>query len=68
MSTIAKEVSELIRDVRKAEGLTQKELGLKMGIGESAVNKLEGGSKHPTILTLENVANALGKRLKITFE
>jgi len=61
MSDIAKEVSELIRDIRKSEGLTQKELGQKMGIGESAVNKLEGGGKHPTILTLDNVAKAMGK-------
>lgn len=68
MSDISEQVSELIRSTRKAQGLTQKELGQRMGVGESAVNKLEGGGKHPTILTLENVAKALGKTVKITFE
>nr|WP_293841739.1 helix-turn-helix transcriptional regulator [uncultured Arsenicibacter sp.] len=68
MSEISSEISQLIKKARKAEGLTQKELAAKMGVVESAVNKLESGERHPTVATLENVAKALNKKLRISFE
>lgn len=56
----------MIREARKAKGLTQKELGERLGIGEPTVSKYESGKQNPTIETLEEIANALGVELNIS--
>ncbi len=67
MSDIAEKVGKAIKEARKAKGLTQKEVGAKLGISESAVNKYESGKENPTVITLQKVAEALGMRLEIHF-
>lgn len=54
-------------DARNAEGLTQKELSERSGIAQGDISKLENGSANPSVKTLQRLANAMGKKLKIEF-
>ncbi|RYC70856.1 helix-turn-helix domain-containing protein [Spirosoma sordidisoli] len=68
MPTITETTGKLIREARKAAGLTQKELGEKMGVSESTVNKYEAGKQNLSIETVERIAKALGAELEIYFK
>lgn len=57
----------VILDARREKGITQKELSERTGIAQGDISKLENGSANPSVKTLERVATALGKRLKIEF-
>ena len=56
-----------IIDARKSAGITQKELSQKSGIAQGDISKLENGNANPSIKTLQRLAAALGKTLKIEF-
>ena len=58
----------LIEEARVAEGLTQAELAQRSGIRQCNISRLETGSTMPSTETLERIAEALGKKVKITFE
>ena len=60
-------VIRAILNARHEKGITQKELSELTGIAQGDISKLENGSANPSVRTLERVANALGKRLKIEF-
>ena len=60
MSTIITKAADLIRETRKEKGLTQKELGLKMGVSESTVNGYESGKFNITVGKLETIFAAMG--------
>ena len=47
------EFGVLTHTLRKAAGLTQKELATRMGTTASAIARLEAGGPHPTFGTLE---------------
>lgn len=68
MPYIAEEAGILIRDARKAKGLTQKELGEMIGIGESRISKYESGKENPTLSTLEKIADTLGVKIKLSLK
>ncbi|MCX6214655.1 helix-turn-helix transcriptional regulator [Spirosoma sp.] len=68
MSEIKQAVGQLIRQTRKAKGLTQKELGEKLGVGEPTVNGYEGGKQNLTIETLQKIADALGVEVGAFFK
>lgn len=53
--------SELVFRSRTEAGLTQRELASRMGLTESAIDRIEGGGTRPTILMLERLAAALGR-------
>ena len=54
-------------DARNAEGLTQKELSERSGIAQGDISKLENGNANPSVRTLQRLATAMGKTLKIEF-
>lgn len=60
-------IIQAIIDARKAEGLTQKELSDRSGIAQGDISKLENGNANPSIRTLQRLATAMGKRLRIEF-
>lgn len=60
-------VIRAILDARKESGITQKQLSELTGIAQGDISKLENGSANPSVKTLERIATALGKRLKIEF-
>lgn len=59
-------VRELIRARREA-GLTQKELAEKTGIQQANLSRIENGNGNPSVMTLNRIAQGLGKKLVITF-
>lgn len=58
---------QAIIDARRQTGITQKELSERTGIAQGDISKLENGSANPSVKTLERIAAALGKKLKIEF-
>lgn len=56
-------IGKRIKAARKKAGLTQKELGLKMGISQSAIGQFEKSGANPKIETLIGIAKALGQKL-----
>lgn len=60
-------VIRAVIEARKESGITQKELSELTGIAQGDISKLENGNANPSIKTLERIATALGKRLKIEF-
>lgn len=63
MSDITQQASLLIRETRKAKELTQEELGAKLGLNKSTINKYEGGNQNLTIETLYRLMEAMGETL-----
>jgi transcriptional regulator with XRE-family HTH domain len=49
----------VLRDARKAAGLTQEQLALKAGVERNYVSLIERGINQPTIRMLFKLANAL---------
>ena len=64
----AYEVGRMIRELREARQLSQRELAERMGTTQSVVGRLEAGGSRPTLVTLERVAQALGLRLEVRFQ
>ena len=52
-------LGELVRQTRKDQNLTQKQLGEIVGVGESQISKIESG-KASTFTTISRVFKALG--------
>ena len=62
------ELSRCVIEARTRARLTQAELAARMKTTQSVVARLESGRAHPSTKTLERVAKATGKRLRISFE
>lgn len=58
---------EMIIERRVKQGLTQAELAEKINTKQSAISRFEKGNYNPTINFLNNIASALGIKLKISF-
>lgn len=55
----------MIKEARISAGFSRKELAEKLGITASAVSKMENHKTAPSISTLDKVAKAMGKTLKV---
>lgn len=55
-------------DSRTELSMTQKDPSELTGIHQSEISKIENGSANPSLKTLERLASAFGKKLKISFE
>lgn len=62
------EVCELVAAARGASNLTQKQLAQRSGISQANISKIENGNYHPSLSTLKRIADALDKRLVVSFE
>lgn len=60
-------IKQAMIDARNSVGLTQKELSARSGIAQSDISKLENGTANPSVRTLQRLAEAMGKKLKIEF-
>ena len=49
-----------MREIRKEQHLTMKELGSKVGMSESTISLYETGKHEPDLKTLNRIADALG--------
>ena len=57
----AHEIGELVRETRKGQSLTQKQLGERVGVGEAQISKIESG-KAATFTTISRIFKALGAK------
>ena len=57
-----------IARARKAAGLTQKELGKRLGIPQSQISRIERNPDHTTVRTLKRIARALGVNVRALVE
>lgn len=57
-----------IAEARGRAGLTQEEVAQRMHTTQSNIARLEAGRTTPSTRTLEKFAEAVGARLKISFE
>lgn len=61
-------VGEKIKSLRKAIGLTQKELGDRLGISEVQVSQYERGTRNPKTEQLKRIAEALNVPLDTFYQ
>lgn len=61
------ELTRSLIAARIAAGMTQKDLAEKSGIRQSNISRIENGNCIPTLPTLLALAQALGKKLSISF-
>ena len=62
------EVRDLVISARNAANLTQKQLTQRSGVSHANISKIANGNYHPSLSTLKRIADALGKRLVVSFE
>ncbi|MCB2015226.1 MAG: helix-turn-helix transcriptional regulator [Sphingobium sp.] len=53
-------VGENVKKARIAKGMTQEELAEKSGFSQQYISGLESGRRNPTIVTIYEIAQALG--------
>lgn len=53
------ELGKRLRDLRKARGLTQKELAMKLNLSTQQIQKYEAGKNSPSAYKLPNIAKIL---------
>jgi len=61
-------LASAVIEARSRAGLTQQDLAIRMGTTQPVVARLESGHTHPSMRTLERLAEATGSRLLIRFE
>lgn len=54
-----------LKELRERNGLTQKELAEKSGLPRSTISKIESGYQNTSLLKIIQIANALGKEVKV---
>ncbi len=57
-----------VKELREAKGLTQKELGKKVGVSRQAVNAIETGKFGPSIWLAYDLANYFGLSIEELFD
>jgi len=57
-----------VKELRDAEGLTQKALGEKVGVSRQAVNAIETGKFDPSIWLAYELAKYFGLRIEELFD
>ncbi len=58
-------IGAMIRQIRESAGLTQEELADKLNTKKTAISRIENHAEDIKFSTLERVASALGRKLKI---
>ncbi|MBI1861602.1 MAG: helix-turn-helix transcriptional regulator [Deltaproteobacteria bacterium] len=57
----------VIRHMRRQAGLTQTQMAKRAGTSQPTIAAYEGGTKSPTLSTLQNLAASLGLELTVIF-
>ena len=63
--TTRAEIGEAIRRHRLAQGLTQKDLGQRVGISAQSVSAIEKGTRNPTLSLFVRLVDALDLSLAL---
>jgi y4mF family transcriptional regulator len=64
----AADLGKAVKQVRRREGLTQRQLALSVGTGERFIVDLEAGKETARLGTALRVATALGLKLTAAYE
>ena len=59
---------DIYKQYRKELGLTQSELGKRVGISQPNITRFESGNYNPSLEFLVKIAGAMGKKVKVTLE
>jgi predicted transcriptional regulator len=62
-----REYIKAIVAARTEQNMTQRELSERTGIRQSNISRIENGNCSPTVATLQQIANGVGKTLHIEF-
>jgi len=57
-----------ILELRLEKGLSQEELAKKAGTKQTVISRVERGANQPSIETIQKIANALDRKVKIKLE
>ncbi|MBN2577529.1 MAG: helix-turn-helix transcriptional regulator [Pirellulales bacterium] len=64
-----REALKLLKAERQAQGLSLSDVEKKTGIGRAALSRLENEAElNPTVVTLTRYAEALGKKIVVSFD
>jgi predicted transcriptional regulator len=63
-----RECVKAIIAARTEQNLTQEELARKTGMRQSNISRIESGNCSPTVATLQQIADGIGKTLHIEFK
>jgi transcriptional regulator with XRE-family HTH domain len=55
----------LLSEARRAAGMTQRQLELASGVPQGKISRVERGQSYPALLTLTQIASALGLELTL---
>lgn len=58
-------IGAMLRQARESAGLTQEELALRLNTRKTAISRIENHAEDIKLSTLERVAAALGKQLRL---
>lgn len=61
------EIADLLVELREKEGLNQTQFAKKVRKARSSIVRIKKGITEPSISMLEDIAEALGKKLEIKF-
>ncbi len=61
-------VGEAIKQARTSQGLSQAQLGERLGVGKAQISKLENNVRDARLSTIERVFRALGMKSTIKIE
>jgi transcriptional regulator with XRE-family HTH domain len=67
MATLRRQVGAMVRHHRELAGLTQAELGDKVGKALESIGRIERGEVAPSLKTLGEIASALGVEVRDLF-
>lgn len=59
---------KVLRELRKKQGMTQTELGARIGVTKSTVSMYESGTHEPDLATLRKIAEVLGVSLDVLLD
>lgn len=59
-------LGDLVRERRRAHGLTQAQLALRAGTTQAALSRLEAGGLSPTAATVDRLLFVMGEGLDVT--
>lgn len=68
MQDLNKNVGDEIRRIRQEKGMTQQELGVKVNKSKASVSSLENGRFNSSLNHLAKIADALDRKLTISFD
>ena len=63
-----RELGDVLIDSRLASHMTQQELSAKTGVSQGDISRIERAIANPSLKTLKRLADAMGMRVKISFE